>query len=112
MLEVGLISIIIKASLHSKQVSVWNRTSCALEYIARLFSEVDGVLSSCDNVRQTLRQTNAALALFNGRYGDAMQCADKNSRIEHIQAVTRLVMAFGTLSIKLANIVSMQKGLC
>ena len=38
-----------------------------------------------------------------------MQCAGRNSRIEHIQVVTRLVMAFGTLLIKLANSVSVQE---
>ena len=101
---------VLEAPLHSKQVSVWNRTSCALEYIARLFSEVDGILSSCDNERQTLRQTNAPLVLFNGLYGDAMQCAGRNLRIEHIRAVNRLLMAFGTISIKLVIYVSMQEG--
>ena len=100
---------VLEVPLHSRQVSGRNRTSCALEYIARLFSEVDGILSSCDNVRQTLRQTNIALALLNGLYGDAMQCAGRNLRIEHIRAVNRLLMAFGTISIKLVIYVSMQE---
>eukprot|EP00814_Leptocylindrus_danicus_P006855 CAMPEP_0116010130 /NCGR_PEP_ID=MMETSP0321-20121206/3826_1 /TAXON_ID=163516 /ORGANISM="Leptocylindrus danicus var. danicus, Strain B650" /LENGTH=842 /DNA_ID=CAMNT_0003479187 /DNA_START=42 /DNA_END=2570 /DNA_ORIENTATION=+ len=104
---------IVQAPLHSKQTSVWNRTSCALEYVARLFSEPDGILVSCDNPRQTLRQTNAVLATFFQQHGDEMlrPCSD-SSRVEHILAITRLVKAFGGLSVELAAYISEQEHLC